>query len=111
MPTSTGHNQFENLYGQQAARLDRDQSIHGTIVNPRTMFVKTLSPFIFWGADDHLKALEKLWVDRMVHIDQWKQFINQLNEEWQEFIIVVSTTILRHVSSVRVRYHYRVRSF
>lgn len=83
------HNQFVHLYGQHGARLDRDQSIHGSVVNPRTALVKLLSPFLFWAADVHLQAFEKIWVDRMVHKGPWTLFINKLNEEWQEFIIVV----------------------
>lgn len=83
------HNQFINLYGQRGARLNHDQSIHGIIVNPGSWFLKAVSPLIFWGADVHLAALEKIWVDRLVDLRPWTYFINKLNEEWQEFIIIV----------------------
>ena len=84
------HNQFLNLYGQRGARIDRDQSVHGSIVNPRTMLVVIFSPLLFWAPDVHLEALEKIWVDRLLHLRPWTEFINKLNNEWQEFIIIVS---------------------
>ena len=82
-------NQFINLYGQQGARLDRDQSVHGSTVNPRTLLVTILSPVLFWSPNDHLRVLEKLWVDNIVHHGPWIQFIEKLNTEWQEFILFV----------------------
>lgn len=85
----TAHNQFLHLHGQRGARLDRDQSIHGSIVNPRTLLVIILSPSLFWAPDVHLQSLEKIWVDRLVHIGPWTQFIDKLNAEWQEFSIIV----------------------
>ena len=85
----TAHNQFVHLYGQRGARLDRDQSVHGSIVNPRTLLVTLLSPVLFWAPDVHLKALEKIWVDRRVHYGPWTEFMEKLNTEWHEFIIVV----------------------
>ena len=89
------HNQFINLYGQRGARIDRDQSVHGSIVNPRTMLVVIFSPLLFWAPDVHLEALEKIWVDRLLHLRPWTEFINKLNNEWQEFIIIVSLLVLR----------------
>jgi hypothetical protein len=83
------HNQFVHLYGQRGARLDRDQSVHGSVVNPRTMLVIILSPMLFWAPNVHLHALEKLWVDRQVHIGPWTEFISKLNAEWQDLIIIV----------------------
>jgi len=83
------HNQFIHLYGQRGARLDRDQSVHGSIVNPRTLLVTILSPLMFWAPDVHLQALEKIWVDRLVHYGPWSKFTNKLNTEWQEITIIV----------------------
>lgn len=83
------NNQFINLYGQRGARLDRDQSIHGSIVNPRTLLVTILSPVLFWAPNDHLRALEKIWVDNIVHHGPWIRFIEKLNTEWQDFILFV----------------------
>jgi hypothetical protein len=83
------HNQFVHLYGQRGARLDRDQSVHGSIVNPKSLLVTILSPFLFWAPDVHLQALEKIWVDRLVHFGHWTKFTNKLNTEWQQITIIV----------------------
>ena len=83
------HNQFVHLYGQRGARLDRDQSVHGLIVNPRTLLVTVISPFLFWTPDAHLQSLEKIWVDCLVHHGPWTEFINGLNTEWHGITIIV----------------------
>jgi len=84
------HNQFVNLYGQRGARVDRDQSVHGEIVNPRTWLVVLFSPLLFWESDVHLQELEKIWVDRLVHLRPWTEFIKKVNNEWQGSTIIVS---------------------
>ena len=84
------HNQFVNLYGQRGARIDRHQSVHGEIVNPRTWLVVLFSLLLFWESDVHLEALEKIWVDRRVHLHPWTEFIKKVNNEWQGSTIIVS---------------------
>ena len=83
------HNQFVNLYGQQGARLDRDQSVYSSSVYSKTLLLTALSPFLFWAPDDHLQTLEKLWVDRLLHHDAWIRFIDKLQAESQQFILIV----------------------
>ncbi|KAF7983511.1 hypothetical protein HWV62_21846 [Athelia sp. TMB] len=82
-----GHTQFIHLYGEHGARLERGQSIHGIMVHPHTRSFKVIDAFLFWGAETHLVALEKIWVDRTVHIEAFRPFILNLNEEWQASII------------------------
>lgn len=85
----TAHNQFVNLHGQRGARLERNQSVHGLTINPRTTLVKFLSPFLFGAPEIHLRALDKIWVDNLVHRGHWNEFISKLNTEWQEFSLIV----------------------
>jgi hypothetical protein len=90
------HNQFIHLYGQRGARLDRDQSIHGSIVNPRTLLMTIFSPLLFWAPDAHLQALEKIWVDQLVHISAWVRFVDRLSADSQEFILIVLFSSIFH---------------
>jgi len=83
------HNQFVNLHGQRGARLDCDQSIHGTTVNLKTLLVTIVSPFMFWAPNDHFRALDKVMVDGLVHDSSWSEFTNKLNIEWREVTIIV----------------------
>jgi hypothetical protein len=91
------HARFLNFYGQPEARLNRDQSVHGTRTNQRTWFIKTISIFLFSAPDVHLKLLQKMWVDGMMHKAVWEASLKKVNEEWREFTLYVSSDIqLRH---------------
>jgi len=94
------HNQFVHLYGQRGARLDCDQSIHSSVVNENTLLVTLLSPFLFWAPDIHRKALDKIFVDGLVHRDHWTAFSNKLSVEWQEITIIVLLPPFRMPASV-----------
>jgi len=83
------HSQFMDLHGQMGVRLSYHQSIHGPVVQSRTLLVKILSPFVFWAPDIHLQALEKIWVDRVVHTRAWDDFIKKRITEWQDFSLIV----------------------
>lgn len=87
--TMTAHNHFMDLHGQKGVRLSYYQSIHGPLVQPRTLLVKILSPFVFWAPDIHLQALEKIWVDRVIHNVAWDEFIKKRITEWQDFSLIV----------------------
>jgi hypothetical protein len=52
--------------------------------------VKTLSFFLFSAPDIHLRNLQKMWVDGIMHKSVWVQTMKSLNDEWQEFIFFVS---------------------
>ncbi|KAF7983489.1 hypothetical protein HWV62_21802 [Athelia sp. TMB] len=97
------HTQFIHLYGEYGARLDRDQSIHGITVHPHSWYLKVIEPFLFWGAEVHLVALEKIWVDRTVHIEAFRHFIHKLNEEWQDFIIVATVLLNANMAFLSIQ--------
>jgi hypothetical protein len=84
------HNQFIHLYGQRGARLDRDQSVHSPTVKSRSLLARNFSPLLFWAPETHLQVLEKIWVDRLVHVRPWTQFNDNLIVEWKEIAIIVS---------------------
>ena len=85
-----GHTRFLNFYGQPEARLNRDLSVHGTKTNQRTWFIKTISIFLFSAPDVHLRTLQNMGVDGMIHKDVVKESLRKVNEEWREFILYVS---------------------
>ena len=82
-------NQFINLYGQNGARLDRNQSVHGIAVYSRTFVLRALSRAMFYAPEVHLQSLKMIWVDRMIHESHWLEFIKKLTGEWQEFVVIV----------------------
>ncbi|KAF5315401.1 hypothetical protein D9619_007315 [Psilocybe cf. subviscida] len=83
------HVRFLNFHGESCARLERDFSvyderatIHRTLLNTALSFVLLSAP------EGHLRRLQRLWVDGLVHKSAWDNVAKQLNEEWQEFATV-----------------------
>jgi hypothetical protein len=103
------HNQFLHLYGQQGARLDRNQSVHMSTVKSRSLLFTFLTPVLLWAPETYLRALEELWVDGLVHCDHWTQFTNKLNSERQEISFIVIFVPFLHVDVSY--YYYRQLSF
>jgi hypothetical protein len=98
--TMTVHSQFMDLHGQKGVRLSYYQSIHGPVVQSRTLLVKILSPFVFWAPDIHLQALEKIWVDRVIHTIAWDDFIKKRITEWQDFSLIVQLSDFSYFSTL-----------
>jgi len=84
---------FFNFYGQPEARLNRDDSVHGDWTNRRTWFIKSISIFLFSAPDVHLKNLQKMWVDGIMHQAVWEESMKKVTDEWREFILY-STVLL-----------------
>lgn len=82
---------FYNWHGLPEARIYRDKSVHQESKRHKTWLIKVLSPLLFSAPDVHLKTIEKMWVDGILHQAVWLDSIKRLNEEWQEFILYVST--------------------
>lgn len=85
-----GQNKFYNFSGLPEARLNRDQSVYGTGTNQRTWFIRTVSIFLFSAPDVHLRILQKMWVDGLMHKAVWETSMKKLNDDWREFILYVS---------------------
>ena len=95
-----GHMKFLHFHGQPEARLNRDQSVHGVRTNQRTWFIKTISIFLFSAPDVHLRTLQKMWVDGIMHKAVWETSLKKMNDEWIEFILYVSRV------SIQLRHTY-----
>ena len=94
------HERFLHLHGEQAARLDADQSIHPE--RDRTFLMKILSPVLLYGPDIHLRQLEAASVDSLVAIRRWTALLEQLTNEWKEFTLYVCGSIGSSDSRIRL---------
>ncbi|TFY69320.1 hypothetical protein EVG20_g3206 [Dentipellis fragilis] len=83
---------YTNFHGQRGARLIREKSIHGSKPQ-RTFLITALSPLLFWAPEAHLRDLEQIYVDFILHEKTWSKFIKKLQNEWNEFV-VFSTILL-----------------
>jgi hypothetical protein len=86
-----GHNRFLNFYGEPCARLERDVSVYGDALFPRTFLLRSVSLFLFSAPDVHLTSLQKMWVDKNLDMRVWKDMMNKFSSEWQALVIYVST--------------------
>jgi len=83
------HARYLHFHGEAHARLERDNSVYKDLANERTMFIRLVSPFLFWAPYVHHRALQKMWVDGVLHKSVWEEAMNRLNGEWQEFVLLV----------------------
>ncbi|RXW22047.1 hypothetical protein EST38_g3803 [Candolleomyces aberdarensis] len=93
---------FLNWHGVPEARIYRDQSVYGERTH-KTLLIKTLSPLLFSAPDVHLKSLEKLWVDGLMHGPVWREAIGKLNDEWQEFTLYATVLLNANVAYLAIQ--------
>jgi len=86
-----GHTRFLNFHGEANARLERNFSIYGDPLYRRTRLIKTLSLVLFSAPDFHLKTLQNMWVDGIMHKSVWEECVKKMTDEWQEFVFFVSS--------------------
>lgn len=86
---SPAYHRFLNFHGVNGARLSRDQSVYGESKSSRSPLITLLSPLLFNAPEVHLRGLDSIWVDSIICILPWGQFIERLQTDWQEYILYV----------------------
>ncbi|KJA18434.1 hypothetical protein HYPSUDRAFT_45294 [Hypholoma sublateritium FD-334 SS-4] len=97
------HSKYLNCYGETFSRIERHFSIFGDPIDKRTWLVKTLSFVLFSAPDVHLRNLQKMWVDGMLHKSVWEDSTKKLNEEWQEFIFFATVMLTSNVGYLAIQ--------
>ena len=85
-----GHSQFLNFHGEANARLERNFSVYGDPIYPRTLLIKTLSLVLFSAPDIHLRTLQNNRVDGIIHRAVWQGAMKELGKGWGAFVLGVS---------------------
>lgn len=98
--TVSDHERYLNLHGEQAARLNRHQSIHPE--RHRSLFIKIMSPLLLYGPENHLRKLVKISVDSIVNKSSWFQYLQKLTDEWKELTLYVRITFVTHQCDQRL---------
>ncbi|KAK7435516.1 hypothetical protein VKT23_019638 [Stygiomarasmius scandens] len=95
---------FIYFHGQPAVRLDFDKSVHETPDVPmQSWLLKLLSPLMFSTPDIYYNALDRIWVDRMIHQASWDRFINGMKDEWQELILFGTVLLNANVAFLAIQ--------
>ncbi|KAF8799763.1 hypothetical protein BYT27DRAFT_7200997 [Phlegmacium glaucopus] len=102
---SISNMKFSNFQGQPVeARLNRDQSIYASDrTNRRTCFIKTISMLLFSAPDAHLKTLQKMWVDGIMHKAACEQSFKVVSDEWREFILYATLLLNANVAFLAIQ--------
>ncbi|KAF8960344.1 hypothetical protein BDZ97DRAFT_1922248 [Flammula alnicola] len=97
------HSRFLNFHGESFARIERDFSVFGDPLNRRTWLIKTISFVLFSAPDVHLRTLQKMWVDGIMHKSVWEQSMKNMNDEWQEFIFFATVMLTSNVGFLAIQ--------
>jgi hypothetical protein len=87
---NVGRTRFLNFHGEPNARLQRHFSVYGDPIYPRTLFIKAFSMVLFSAPDIHLKTLQNMSVDGIMHQSAWQETMKKLGEGWDAFVLAVS---------------------
>ncbi|KAK7433523.1 hypothetical protein VKT23_020747 [Stygiomarasmius scandens] len=95
---------FTYFHGQPAVRLDFDRSAHEAPDVPlQSWLLNLLSPLMFSTPDIYYNALDRIWVDRMIHQATWAKFINGMKDEWQELILFGTVLLNANVAFLAIQ--------
>nr|GAT59558.1 predicted protein [Mycena chlorophos] len=87
------HNRIWNHYGQEQARLSRDQSIfYREERNNRTSVV--VNALTFGSFSAHLRRLEDVFVDDLVNVAYWRKFVNGNIGRWKREAMAIERPFL-----------------
>uniref|UniRef100_A0A0W0FRH9 WW domain-containing protein n=1 Tax=Moniliophthora roreri TaxID=221103 RepID=A0A0W0FRH9_MONRR len=89
-------NRVETHYGQEIARLSRDQPIIYDATKPTKVF-EIANLFTFKTAGRYHAKLSDIFVDRLVYIAQWQPFITNAVRDWQRTSLEAFCCLLLHI--------------
>ncbi|KII84655.1 hypothetical protein PLICRDRAFT_701806 [Plicaturopsis crispa FD-325 SS-3] len=99
------HLRFINFHGEKHHRLRRDQSMY--VQDPNEHFSRVvlglLSPFLFYAPNAHMKSLSNAYVDRIAIESVWKEFIERLHKELQDFLLLAEVLLTVNVSFLAIQ--------
>ena len=78
------------MHGEANARLERNFAMYGDPLYRRTRLIKIFSLVLFSAPNIHLKTLQNMRVDGLVHSSVMQQSMKSVSEGWQEFVLAVS---------------------
>lgn len=88
----TGNDRAHNLHGERSARLSRSQSRYFEPYDrtPLSFTTRSIScVFLFNKPKAFFHQLCATWVDRTVFIEQWRELVKDVQEEWKSISFMV----------------------
>ena len=81
-------NRYLNHYGEEIARLSRDQYVTKNEPTDGPLLLRALSKTALLGLPrSYAKELNLLWVDNTVYAEPWKAFTAKMLSEWNSWTL------------------------
>ncbi|KAF9236835.1 hypothetical protein BU15DRAFT_76562 [Melanogaster broomeanus] len=93
---------FFNFHGEVGARLDADQTVYNIMERRHSILHHLISWILFLAPNVHMKTLKTIWVDQTVNYVPWKQFLEKLNNEWQELVLYATVILNANVAFLSI---------
>ncbi|KAH8101124.1 hypothetical protein BXZ70DRAFT_934529 [Cristinia sonorae] len=102
------NHRFMTHYNQDVCRMSRDQSIidFGTKLESRTFSL--LSTLSFRTASTYKAALQRLWVDEIVYISDWRPFIAASHQDWLISVCMSFALLLCNLVSLQTPFSIEI---
>ncbi|KAF8549038.1 hypothetical protein OG21DRAFT_1421972 [Imleria badia] len=91
------NNSFLNFHGEDCARLNFGQAVHGWRYHP-SLLMSTFAPLLFMAPVNNVRLLHKIFVDQIAHRDKWNMFFARLNSQLQETSVLATVLLNANVA-------------
>ena len=81
-------NYYLNFHGEECARLNFNQSVHGWKYYPSKIMM-ICAPLLFFSPITSIQHLHTIFVDGIASKEKWNAFVNQLNSHLQDTNLLV----------------------
>ena len=82
------HAYFINYYGENCARLNFDQTVHGWRYQPSPLMI-IVAPLLFMAPMSEVRLLHRIFVDDIASKERWNTFLTRLNSQFQAISVLV----------------------
>ncbi|KAF9223223.1 hypothetical protein BS17DRAFT_781512 [Gyrodon lividus] len=96
------HNHFLNFHGEECARLDFDQTVHGWRYHP-SLLMTASAPVLFMAPVTNVRALHRVFVDEIVSEEKWNAFVNKLNSQLQDTNLLATVLLNANVGFLAIQ--------
>ncbi|KAF8842888.1 hypothetical protein BDN67DRAFT_271836 [Paxillus ammoniavirescens] len=90
------HAYFLNFHGEECARLNFDQTVHGWRYHP-SWLMTACAPLLFMAPVTSVRSLHRIFVDGIASKDKWNTFINKLNSQLQDTNLLATVLLNANV--------------
>ncbi|KIK96647.1 hypothetical protein PAXRUDRAFT_770484 [Paxillus rubicundulus Ve08.2h10] len=87
---------YLNFHGEECVRLRDDQSVHGWRYEP-SWFMAVLAPILFMAPMTNVRSLHKLYVDELVKLDRWTDFVNDFTSQLEDTNLLATVLLTTNV--------------